>query len=156
MQLESDSRAINAVILNYLAMIKTGVNDSQKTILFAISKISSGIKSRLESAVNASRGRLEKIFSSSLQKLLLSRQKLQRVPELFRQQLKLADTYERLLLSYNPANVLKRGYTLVKNEEGRIVTGIAGLKEGSNITVTMKNGSLYAKILKLLKQNDNN
>lgn len=47
----------------------------------------------------------------------------------------------------SPQNVLKRGYILAKNKEGKVVTRRKGLKPGDEMALTFYDGELPAKIL---------
>ncbi|MCA9383416.1 exodeoxyribonuclease VII large subunit [Candidatus Dojkabacteria bacterium] len=59
---------------------------------------------------------------------------------------------ERLLKSFNPNNIIDRGYALIRNKEGKAIVSIAGLSEGENIDVTMRDGKISADITNLSKK----
>jgi exodeoxyribonuclease VII large subunit len=76
---------------------------------------------------------------------------LERFPAQVRLELERISEKQRLLLSYNPNNVLQRGYALVRNESGKVAGGIESFKVNENIEIAMKNGRIIAKIKNLLK-----
>ena len=53
----------------------------------------------------------------------------------------------------DPKDVLKRGYSLIRDAQGNVVTGISDLFPGTDVTITMRDGSAVAKV-KELKKND--
>ena len=53
---------------------------------------------------------------------------------------------ESLLESVNPDNVLQRGYSLVTDEDGNVVTSVDSLSEGMGITVRMRDGRIGATV----------
>ena len=53
---------------------------------------------------------------------------------------------ESLLESVNPDNVLQRGYSLVTDEDGNVVTSVDSISEGMGITVRMRDGRIGATV----------
>ena len=53
----------------------------------------------------------------------------------------------------DPKDVLKRGYSLIRDAQGNVVTGVSDMFPGTDVTITMRDGSAVAKI-KELKKND--
>ncbi len=56
------------------------------------------------------------------------------------------------LILLDPLSVLSRGYSVVKDNNGRVIGSVKGLCEGENILITMSDGEAEAKIL-ALKEN---
>ena len=52
------------------------------------------------------------------------------------------------LESLNPMNVLSRGYSMVTDSDGSIVTSIGSIDTGSNITIRMRDGSAEAEVIR--------
>lgn len=53
---------------------------------------------------------------------------------------------ENILASYNPINVVKRGYAIVRNTKGKIITSVTQVEIGQPIELTLKNGKLKTSI----------
>lgn len=53
---------------------------------------------------------------------------------------------ENILASYNPINVVKRGYAIVRNIKGKIITSVTQVEIGQPIELTLKNGKLKTSI----------
>ncbi|HLD03758.1 MAG TPA: exodeoxyribonuclease VII large subunit [Candidatus Dojkabacteria bacterium] len=58
---------------------------------------------------------------------------------------------ERLLNSFNPLNILKKGYSIIKDEQGRVVVDYKKLQLRQKISVNFYKGSALAQILKIFK-----
>ncbi len=54
---------------------------------------------------------------------------------------------EQALALLNPANVLERGYAMVFDERGNVITHSAQAAQGSRITAQLKNGSITADVV---------
>lgn len=63
------------------------------------------------------------------------------------------ELFSKSLEGLNPKSVLGRGYSFVTDSEGNIVSSVDGIKTDSDITVTMKDGNVLAKV-KEVKKND--
>jgi exodeoxyribonuclease VII large subunit len=50
------------------------------------------------------------------------------------------------LNAVSPMNVLERGYSFVKGPDGKALISVSQISSGSDITVTMKDGSAKAKV----------
>ena len=61
------------------------------------------------------------------------------------------ENLEKLFLSYNPRNVLKKGYAYITDESGKVLTAKAGLEIGQNINVNLESARLLTNILKITK-----
>ena len=59
---------------------------------------------------------------------------------------------EKLFLSYNPINILEKGYSYLTNEEGQVLFDINNFKIEQKINVNLSNGSLLTNILKINKK----
>lgn len=55
----------------------------------------------------------------------------------------------QLLIAYNPAAALERGYAIIRSE-ARMLTSAANATVGQDITVELKDGQLQAKVTKLV------
>jgi exodeoxyribonuclease VII large subunit len=53
---------------------------------------------------------------------------------------------ENLLNSYNPVNVVKRGYAIVRDVKGKIITSVTQVGIGEPVELTLKNGKLKTSI----------
>ncbi len=51
-----------------------------------------------------------------------------------------------MLAGLDPKRVLDRGYSFVTDETGRTVTSVSGVKAGSRMTVTMRDGFVKAEV----------
>jgi exodeoxyribonuclease VII large subunit len=69
-------------------------------------------------------------------------------------QLSRIDNIIRLLDSYNPFNNLKKGYALIRNENGKIISNIHNLSINQKIALRLKNGSAKANILENLSMSN--
>ena len=77
--------------------------------------------------------------------------KLQRLPrEITNATIKI-DSIERLLNSFNPKNILKRGYSLVKSSDGKVIKSINSVNIDDKIKILLTDGELNANILSKLK-----
>lgn len=52
----------------------------------------------------------------------------------------------QMLAGLDPRRVLDRGYSFVTDEAGRTVTSVSGLRAGSKMTVTMRDGFVKAEV----------
>lgn len=78
-------------------------------------------------------------FSSKLQKLqLLTQNYLEQLANL--KQKAIYD--EKILNSYNPKNVLKRGFSLVKNHEGKYISSIKHVKKSQKLDLVLQDGTV--------------
>ena len=56
-----------------------------------------------------------------------------------------------MLSGLDPMRVLDRGYSFVTDDTGRTVMSVSGLKTGSGITVTMRDGIVKAEIEEVIE-----
>ena len=56
--------------------------------------------------------------------------------------------YNQLLNALNPANVLDRGYAIVRDEKDKVIPSKAKAKNKSNIKITFKDGDSHALLQK--------
>ena len=61
------------------------------------------------------------------------------------------DGFEKLFLSYNPKNVLNKGYAFITDESGKVVSDKDSLNVGQNININLAKASLLTNILKITK-----
>lgn len=88
----------------------------------------------------------------NIQQVRIKSQKLEfqikRLPQLVEQYNLKIVSLERLFASYNPKNVIKRGYAIVKNDAGGIVSAVEDVKIGDKISLLVKNGKIISNIIK--------
>ena len=48
----------------------------------------------------------------------------------------------------NPLNTLNRGYAIVK-KDNKVLSSIKNINEGENITISLKDGNIESKIIKV-------
>lgn len=59
--------------------------------------------------------------------------------------------HDKLLQVVAPETQLKRGFSLLKSKEGKLMTSLEGLKEGTDYSLFMKDGEARVKVTELLK-----
>ena len=57
-------------------------------------------------------------------------------------------TYEKVIKSIDPQNVLDRGYSLITNTKGDVIKDSAQINEGDEIAAKLAKGSFEAKVEK--------
>ena len=62
------------------------------------------------------------------------------------------EAYKTALETQNPAEIMERGYGLILNGEGNVVTGIADLSRGDSLAVLMKDGQVDCTVNAVLKR----
>ncbi|MDY3954147.1 MAG: exodeoxyribonuclease VII large subunit, partial [Anaerovoracaceae bacterium] len=62
------------------------------------------------------------------------------------------EAYKTALETQNPAEIMERGYGLILNGEGNVVTGIADLSRGDSLAVLMKDGQADCTVNAVLKR----
>ncbi|MBQ4167188.1 MAG: exodeoxyribonuclease VII large subunit [Clostridia bacterium] len=67
---------------------------------------------------------------------------------------KLSVSVERLR-AIGPKEVLRRGYSIVTDEKGRILSGVSSMASGQRIGVIMNGGRAEATVTKVERENDN-
>lgn len=55
---------------------------------------------------------------------------------------------EKQLDALNPKNVLKRGYSITQDENGKVIEGVNRIKDGQKIKTTVKDGTIYSTVEK--------
>jgi exonuclease VII large subunit len=55
-------------------------------------------------------------------------------------------------LSYNPKNVLNKGYAFLTDEKGKVISSPQDLSIGQNLNINLANSSILANILKIIKK----
>lgn len=104
-------------------------------------------------ALNYSEERLLRAWTKSLErKEELSLALAQRLPSAFEQRLNSLESElgaaNALLLSNNPLNLLERGYALVEQVDGQVVTSVTNLKAGDQVVIRLRDGRLSAGVTK--------
>ena len=62
--------------------------------------------------------------------------------------------YGQILSSLNPTNVLKRGYSVIRLENGRLVRKIADVQIGNNLNITLSDGGNIVVEVKSIKRGE--
>ena len=55
---------------------------------------------------------------------------------------------EKQLDALNPKNVLKRGYSITQDENGKVIESVNKIKDGQKIKTTVKDGTIYSTVEK--------
>lgn len=58
----------------------------------------------------------------------------------------------QLLVAYDPAAALKRGYAILRGNDGVPIVTVGGIKEGQDIHVELQDGRLVANVAKIMKR----
>lgn len=59
---------------------------------------------------------------------------------------------EKQLDALNPKNVLKRGYSITQDENGKVIESVNKIKDGQKIKTTVKDGTIYSTVEKTEEQ----
>jgi exodeoxyribonuclease VII large subunit len=70
-----------------------------------------------------------------------------------RKRMKLASAVG-LLEGVNPLSVIKRGYSMTLDENGKIVSSVEGVSAGDGISVRVKDGNIFARVESKTEEND--
>jgi len=127
---------------------------------YAISSRAQGISSVILVSIQRLHNRIQTVSGGLADHLILSVREYQsrvqdlqyltaRVPKIFQERQQYLQTMERLLGSYNPHNVLKRGFSIVRTKQGKVVNSIAHVSQGENLGITLSDGDLLTNILQI-------
>ena len=53
---------------------------------------------------------------------------------------------EAILKSTNPKNVINRGYTMMQDDAGKVITSISQIDEGQKVEMRLKDGIITSKV----------
>lgn len=123
--LETQAGVIEQLYINRLNQVK-----------MALSGKLAGIDSRLLGEVRQMRSKLDHA------QLLIDR-----FPDTVNESTRKLLELERLLRSLNPRNVLNRGFAIVRNSQGRVVSSKVNVKSGDDIAIEVKDGMIEAKVM---------
>lgn len=125
---------------NYLQSLQ------KKVILHIESKIASD-KHFFERALSI----MERFFQKPKTELLLFQEQVERATTVWLTRMKndIAQK-ERLLKSFDPQAVLKRGYSITTSEAGKIVTSIKDLSVGDNVKTSLHQGVFQSEVTEKL------
>lgn len=56
------------------------------------------------------------------------------------------DTLERLFVSFDPRQVMRRGFAIVRDRSGRVRPNLAGLRPGMGLVIDMRDGTVTALV----------
>ena len=62
---------------------------------------------------------------------------------------RMLDSLSAKMDGLNPSSVLERGYSFVRDSEGKVITSVKDLFPGTDVTIAMRDGSAVAKIKEL-------
>lgn len=122
--LETQAGVIEQLYINRLNQVK-----------MALSGKLAGIDSRLLGEVRQMRSKLDHA------QLLIDR-----FPDTVNESTRKLLELERLLRSLNPRNVLNRGFAIVRNSQGRVVSSKVNVKSGDDIAIEVKDGMIEAEV----------
>ncbi len=71
---------------------------------------------------------------------------LQKLSQLAAERLERLANAERLLGSFNPRQVLERGYSITRDKTGRVLTDAASVDKGDNLVIELSRGSLKSTV----------
>ena len=58
----------------------------------------------------------------------------------------LLEKSEAILKSTNPKNVINRGYTMMQDDAGKVITSISQIDEGQKVEMRLKDGIITSKV----------
>ena len=58
----------------------------------------------------------------------------------------LLEKSEAILKTTNPKNVLNRGYTMMQDDAGKVITSISQIDEGQKVEMRLKDGIITSKV----------
>lgn len=136
--LKQKFEAIKYIVSSKAAGISGQILVNIQRLRNKIQVVSGGLGNRLVLSIREYQGKIQ-----TLQYLIST------FPRFFIEQQQKLIGLERLLGSFNPHNVLKRGYSLVKSPEGKLIKSIAQVSTGQDLNITLGDGDLLTNILKI-------
>ena len=98
--------------------------------------------SRLKKEINTKNERLTILNKNIFDKVMIRlKTKIEKINYL--------ESYSK---SLNPKNILKRGYSVIYNNKGNLVTNIENIKTADKLDVKLYNGELKVEVLKTIKK----
>jgi exodeoxyribonuclease VII large subunit len=82
------------------------------------------------------------------------RQLIQLTLQALQQQTQKCDYLRQKLATLDPHNVLKRGYALVRSENGEIIRSVSSLKSEQELSIELGEGKVKVKILETFYQQE--
>ncbi len=152
-RLTQREQVVNSAATEFISMIKHSLRSGTDIIANRLGSVLRRANFESATKLRLISQNFGGVTRNSRQQLGRAAMILERFPQQIRLELERIGQKQRLLLSYNPANVLQRGYALVRDEQGRVAGNIDSFKVDENIEIAMKNGRILAKIKKLLKSN---
>jgi Exonuclease VII, large subunit len=58
------------------------------------------------------------------------------------------------LNSYDPEYIIKRGYAMITDENGKMITSVESVIKGMNLKLSLKDGELYTEVKSVSKRGD--
>lgn len=133
--------AINSKINNYRSMLKAQASGliSPKQRLDNMKQRLDDLNERLDNSVNyILRSKFDRLGQSKIRPEMIDRMIVEKQKYLL--------SAKQLLDSYNYKNVLKRGYSITRNDAGDIIKSAEQLSDGDNITLEYSDGNKSAVI----------
>lgn len=140
LQLEQMYSQIKQSIIDHFELI------DKYDILNQVSNIFRFYESRLQSFnidIVSRIVRIVDLYSSLVSKVEISLISFEKqIKSTFKQ----VDYLEKLLNSFNPENVVKRGYAIIKDVKGEIITNVTQVEIGQPLQLTLKNGKIKTSV----------
>ena len=119
-----------------------------------IEQIGSFLLQRINNQISLSEQSLVLINQKLMQKIKeyksfmdLASLKLGRLPNEIKFALEKISSTERLLNSFNPKNILKRGYSIVKDSKGSSIKSINSVNIDDTLAITVNDGEIKTKVV---------
>lgn len=121
-----------------------------------LDSLKTSLRTHIKSSLKDQMSRLEllnsRLYGSSPDEAIkLSREdvfrKRQRIMELSNRKHKLSldslNSMTELLKAYNPNNVLQKGYAIVKDDQGKVLSNVESIKNSNELYITVKDGTVH-------------
>lgn len=106
-----------------------------------------GAQSQITEAVHALKTRIASTSNQVMRRVASLAALGQRLRITVAQQEKQVVTMERVLASLSPANTLKRGYSITKTVDGKLIRSATGVKNGQRIISTLQDGEITSTVV---------
>lgn len=147
--------AANNKLNTQLQLAATLLEHKSVQLASAWSRISAPFKTRLDRISSTMFNTLHYHLRSSQTQLNYSDKILSRFKSQVSAYSQRIENYQRLLKSYDPRNVLKRGYALITTQDNHILTSVKNTNQGAVLGLQLKDGSIISKVLKIKHENKN-
>lgn len=136
-------------------ILKFLIDKRERIAMFFFNKISL-LKTKIEKYENSfSLKNIKNILENKLQKTELYKKKIKNIIKMFFDEKKmLLKLKEKQLELLNTKKILKKGFAIVKNKNGKIIKECANLKTGDILKINFYNGKVEAKVTKKGLENE--